>query len=383
MMNKQMRLCAAIAGGLACTLAHAQNQVTLYGLIEPTISEYNHANAAGAHAVNYQAPWFSGSRFGMTGGHTFESNPGGLGLSGIFKLEAEYVPQNGAMGSSNIIFNRDAWAGFQSPLLGKLTFGRQDALGRDFSAIYGDPYGSANVTVEEGGYTNQNNFKQAVTYGGSATGTRMDNGIVWKKAFDFGLVAGVGFQFGGNVGNLQKGQTKSVALGYNMGPAHVAGFYTHANVANRTDNVWSLGGDYDFGVARVNAGYYHYTGNQGAAPQRRDNVWTISGKVPVGNLDLTLGYLDINAHHAGVANPAAPAAATNFVLNPFADTSSITGTVSGQRKTVYGAAMYHLDKMSDVYVAADSMKLQGQYRDSHAPNATTQTEVAVGLRYKF
>ena len=397
-MSNRMGASLAIAGGLVCACAQAQTQtqtqdggsaapasgspltahvagssVTLYGLIEATVSDVDHATSTNGKLVSFQAPWFSGSRLGFTGTHPFDDD-----LAGIFKLEAEYLPQTGAMGTSNVIFNRDAWAGFLSPTWGKLTFGRQDALGRDISAIYGDPYGAAAVGTDEGGYTNQNNFKALVNYGGSATGSRMDNGVVWKKAWSSGLVAGLGFQFGGTAGNQQRGQTKSAALGYNLGGLHVAGFYTAANVANHRDRAVSLGANYQWDLVRVGGGWYHYTGGQSPKLQdRHDNAYTAHVKfTPTTRWDFTLGYLRIEASDAALD-------AGGNVLNPFADVSAATKAASGARDTIYGAAMLHLDKASDVYVAADHLKLTEGYRVSGAPGSTHQNELAVGLRYKF
>ncbi|MFX7858176.1 hypothetical protein ABTK38_20960, partial [Acinetobacter baumannii] len=89
-----------------------------------------------------------------------------------------------------------------SESLGKLTFGRQNAIARDVSGIYGDPYTSASVTLDEGGYTNVNNFKQLIFYAGSATGTRLNNGVVWKKLWDGRFFTGLAYQFGGVPGQF-------------------------------------------------------------------------------------------------------------------------------------------------------------------------------------
>ena len=71
---------AAAAATLAASAAHAQSNVTLYGLIDTTISTVNNTNAAGARTTGFQVPWFSGSRWGLTG----KEDLGG-GTSAIFK----------------------------------------------------------------------------------------------------------------------------------------------------------------------------------------------------------------------------------------------------------------------------------------------------------
>ncbi len=83
---------AAVAG-LAATGAQAQTSaVTLYGLIDTTISTVSNTNAAGARTTGFQVPWFSGSRWGLTG----KEDLGG-GTSAIFKLESEFETPTGNM----------------------------------------------------------------------------------------------------------------------------------------------------------------------------------------------------------------------------------------------------------------------------------------------
>ena len=92
-----------------------------------------------ASLTNFGTPWFSGSRWGITGRHSIFDDRAGV----IFKLESEFDYQTGEEDTPGVLFNRDAWIGFQSEELGKITFGRQNALARDFTGIYGDPYTSA------------------------------------------------------------------------------------------------------------------------------------------------------------------------------------------------------------------------------------------------
>jgi predicted porin len=282
-----------------------------------------------------------------------------------------------------VLFGRDAWAGFESDALGKLSFGRQNALGRDFAAGYLDPYGAAKASTAEGGGTNTNNFKQMIYYAGSATGTRYDRGVVWKKVFDNGLVAGLGYQFGGVAGAFQTGSTKTAALAYNGGPFNVAGFVNSANVAGLTHDSYSIGGNYSLGMFRVNAGYFHYTAEQGAlnaAGKRKDNGYTVSANfMPAGKIDYQLGYQIMSANNAGITG----SGATANVLNAFADTSGVAATASGKRKTLYASAFYHFDRQTEVYLVADRLTMTDGYRQKGAFGFMDQTELGAGLRFKF
>ena len=322
--------------------------------------------------------WFSGNRWGMTGARKM----GETGLNVIFRLESEYESQTGNMDTAGTLFNRDAWVGVESKDFGKLTLGRQNAIARDplASAIYGDPYGPAKPSLEEGGYTNNNNFKQLVFYAGSASGTRINNGVVWKKAFDSGLVVGAQYQFGGIPGDFNNGSTESVSLAYGGGDFNTAGFLTQANVNGLTNKAYSIGGNYTFGIVRLNAGLFHYTAEQGAAGilgSRKDNAYTLSAKIaPAGNWDYEIGYQDMKATNAAVNSG-------GNVLNAFANAAGATAKATGSRSTVYGSIFYHFDKVTEVYVGADYLKLKDGYKVGVTNGSPSQTELALGLRTRF
>jgi len=381
--------CFAIAtAALACTSAQAQQSglsytspnfsIRLYGLIDATIGTIDHADSNGGHKTGFDAtpsnaPWFSGARWGLTGKRHF----GDEGLDIIFKLENEYLLKDGSADDPEAAFGRDAWIGVQNDSIGKLTFGRQNTVARDFSQNYGDPYGTANVTLEEGGWTNSNNFKQMIFYAGSASGTRYNSGVVWKKAFEGGLTAGLGYQFGEQAGSVSKGSTQTAALAYTGGPFNVSGFLNHANVNDFKHDSYSIGGNYAFGIVRVNAGVFHYTAEQGALGKRKDNAYTLSSKfAPPGKMDYELGFQVMKADNAAVNS-------SGNVINAFADGSTATATATGKRTTVYGSAFYHLDTTTEVYVAADHLKLDGGYHQASTHGFDSQTEIGVGLRLRF
>ena len=361
--------------GDGLSLSTANGNVTLYGLIDVSYVHINHANANGDSVTTPRVSWFSGNRWGLTGAHTM----GDSGLNVIFRLESEFENQTGNMDSPGVLFNRDAWVGVESPVYGKLTLGRQNAIARDpaGSAIYGDPYGPAKPSTEEGGYTNNNNFKQLIFYAGSATGTRTDNGVAWKKAFDNGLVAGLQYQFGTIPGDFSNGTTETATLAYAGGPFNIAGFATAAKVAHLSDRSYSIGGNYTVGPVRLNAGVFRYTAEQGALGNRKDTAYTVSARfAPAGPLDYELGYQNMKANNAAVNG-------AGNVLNAFANASAAKATATGSRGTLYGSVFYHFDKITEVYLAADYLKLKDGYKFGPTNGFASQTEVGVGLRTRF
>jgi predicted porin len=229
----------------------------------------SNAGPNGAKTVgigNDGEPWFSGSRWGLKGSEDL-----GNGTHITFRLESEFVVASGNAEDRGQIFDRDAWVGIEDPTLGKLTVGFQNTIARDASAIYGDPYGSALLTTEEGG---------------------------WTKLFGNGVFLSAGYAFG-NTTNFAVGSNYQVAAGYNGGPFNVSGFYSHANRGGFANQSYSVGGNYTFGIVRLNVGYFHYTGDQGALGQRRDNAWTVSMKLtPRGPLDYELGDQQMHASNA-------------------------------------------------------------------------------------
>jgi predicted porin len=348
---------------------------TLYGLIDVSYVHTNHADATGASLNSPRVAWFSGNRWGLTGRRSL----GDTGANVIFKLEAEYESQTGNDDTPGTTFNRDSWVGIESPTLGKLTLGRQNAIGRDpvASAIYGDPYGSAAPSLEEGGYTNNNNFKQLIFYAGSATGTRVNNGVVWKKAFDNHLYAAAMYQFGGVPGDFSNGATESLSLAYAGGPFNVAGFATNAKVAGLTNRAYSIGGNFTTGPVRLNAGFFHYTAEQGALGNRKDNAYTVSMKFTQSpQWDYELGYQNMKADNAALSGG-------GNVLNAFSNATSATATATGSRATVYGSVFYHFDKITEVYFAADYLRLKDGYTVGATNGFPNQTEFALGLRTRF
>jgi predicted porin len=361
---------------------HTPNlDIALYGILDLTLTRVSNVDAAEHSRTNFQKPWFSGPRWGVIGRRSLPDGAPNL----IFKLESEYLVETGEQDTPGVLFNRDAWVGFQGDSMGKLTFGRQNTLARDFSQNYGDPYNSTGtVSLDEGGWTNTNNFKQLINYAASATGTRYDRGVVWKKQFG-ALVGGVGYQFASDPGSPATSpgrggvnSTQSAALAWNGGLFNASGFINHANVQGLSHKSWSVGGNAGVGpMIRAYAGYFHYNAEQAAIGSRADKAWTGSLRfAPPGKLDYELGYVNIKAENGGLSSK-------GFILDPYKDTSSVTTGVTGRKQTFYGSVFYHFDRSTEVYLAADYMKLTDGWKDPRSVGLPKQTELAVGIRTRF
>jgi predicted porin len=377
--------------------------VLLYGVIEPTLGYVTNVDKTGRSTVGLNVSWFSGNRWGIF--VTQKMFPE-YDFNLLARMESEFELPSGNMDTPGVLFNRDAWVGFESPTLGKFSVGRQNTLPRDVANIWADPYGSSKLNTGEGGFTNNNNFKQIIFYtsGGNGAGgqgdTRYDQGLVWKKVFDNGLYLGAAYNFGDANGpggpngsgpipgaSFDKGSTEAVAAGYNAGEFHVSSFYTRANVLEiptiGTTNVghihqsWGIGGNWDGGLLRLNTGYMHYNADQGAVGIRNDDVVTASAKVtPSKFYDVEVGWQDFFAHNAALTG-------AGYTFVPFKDASAAVATGSGTRMTTYASFMYHPIPNVDVYVAGDHLKTTGGYSASQAHAHDTAEEVVTGVRYKW
>ena len=109
----------ALAAGLGAGGAHAQSQVTVYGIVDVALAHMNNADAAG-HGVTRE-PSLTGSlpsRIGWRGSEDL-----GGGLAAVFDMESGFNPDVGTLGQGGRIFGRQAWVGLRGRW-GTLQLGR-------------------------------------------------------------------------------------------------------------------------------------------------------------------------------------------------------------------------------------------------------------------
>ena len=128
----------------------------------------------------------------------------------------------------------------------------------------------------------------------------------------------------------------------------------------------------------MNTDYYNYTALQ--APglgDRKDTAWTPSTKLPSGGaFDCELGYQVMSANNASVDG-------LGCVQNAYSDTSAIHATATGDRRTVYGSVFYHLDNVTESYLAFGHLNTTDGYLAAQANGAKSQNEPGLRMRYKF
>jgi len=376
--------------------------VQLYGLIDITLGAKSNAGAIGtANAGRTQAGaytgWLSGNRWGIYSTHVIDKSSQ---TKIIHRLEGEYLGWNGTFADANTIFGRDAWVGFESPALGKLTFGRQNTVARDFSQI-GSFAGGAKLTTEEAGYTNlSTSTSDMLNYSKSAYGSRADGSIVWKKIMG-PVVAGLMYSFGSVqnganasntsvVGNFNSGSTIQGAIGYNL-PSDlgaVALTATHMNVKTASQTtlatVRPLNQDFVTLSAHINivpkmlyvkGQYAHASIEQDTLGQRIDNAYALMLGLTPGKFHINAGATYIDAVNAGRSATASQMAGS--------DPRSVTTTGSGKRVVYITQVMYSPTSQLDLYLQCNHVQTSDRWTSANTNGYRNMTEAGLGMRYKF
>lgn len=396
--------------------SNSDTALRMYGIVEATLSQANNqvVQGQGQNVAGFQTSYFSGNRLGFDAIHLLPDLGAKWGMPDLqvmAKMESEFELPTGNMDTANVLFNRDAWMGFYAKSLGKLTFGRQNTLTRDFTNNWGDPFGAAATTLKEGGYSNVNNFKQLIFYSGGPNSTRYNSAIEWKKEIDSHIIAGLGYKFnsngaggsgdvgngGGVPGDFADGNAQAASIAYNNldlgggSKMNLNASLDDARINKLNHQSTLIGGNIVFNpTIRWNLGFIHYTAQQGvnnAAGTRTDDSWTTSFKItPDMYWEYDIGYQVMKGKNAGFGG-------SGTTLNPFGNTAGVTTTATGEKDSLYAAVFYHADKNLDLYVAADTFTMKGgwvvgdamgngnHYGLGQVFNGTT--EVAVGGRFKF
>lgn len=237
------RTVAATAAGLLCGTVQAQSSVTLYGLVDAGV---DFSKAGGGTQTRLISGGSFGSRVGFRGAEDL-----GGGNSAVFRLESGINIDTGSYAQGGLAFGREASVGLASSTLGTVTLGR---LPTPYYMVQSavDAFlwvGSGGLTaITRSGTTSQQLLPQAVN-------ARADNALNYVSP-KLGNVEVRALVAKGE-GSTTIGNARGLSVRYAREAVDLLAGYGRQEGANGQGGVTSVvvGGSYNFGPARVFAGY--------------------------------------------------------------------------------------------------------------------------------
>jgi GBP family porin len=380
---KKTLMVAALTGVFA-TAAHAQSSVTLYGLIDASISYTN--NQHGHSNWQETTGQVQGSRWGLRGSEDL-----GGGLKAIFTLENGFGINDGTLKQGARMFGRQAFVGLSSNQFGTVTLGRQYDSMVDYVAplaLTGTQYGGTQFAHPFDNDNLDNSFRinnsvkfTSVNYGGFKFGglygfSNQADGFSNNRAYS----AGASYNYGGL--NLAAGYLQ---LNSNGATGAAAAFNTGGAVSSDNtffaarQQTWGAGANYAFGPATVGLVY------------TQTNLTGLAG-IGASASGQTAG-ISFNGGSARFQNVEANA---RYALTPAV---SIAGSYTYTRGNLDGVSphwnqfslqtAYALSKRTDVYVQGEYQQVsQNGVVDAvinglSASGDDKQVAVTVGMRHRF
>jgi len=302
-MKKSLIALAAMA---AAGVASAQSSVTLFGIVDATLA---HGSGSVSSKTQLTNSGYNSSRLGFRGTEDL-----GGGMSASFWLEAGLNNDSGAGANTNTNNQASGSTGG-----GGLTFNRRSTvslaggwgelrLGRDYSPQFWnltvfDPFGTNGVGTTQ-------TLNSIIT---GVTAVRASNGIGYFLPPNLGGFYGqVQYYLGEN--NSVPSATKDdgtgygVRLGFASGPFNVALALSKTNYAAGDVKQDNIGGQWDFGMAKLMA---HYSRDSAGTVDAKG--WLIGTLVPVGAGEIRAAYSRYRTDAAG--DPTSKKFALGYVHN--------------------------------------------------------------------
>jgi predicted porin len=256
----------------------AQNSVTLYGIVDDSISYQSSqtslgSNKGGRSNIKMLSGIWAGSRFGLKGSEDL-----GGGTKTIFQLESGFNAASGAQQYTNAMFGRQAWVGLTNPVYGTLTAGRQYTSYNNLLSPYSP---TTWLTGAFGAHPGDLDELDTIY--------RANNSLVYTSPKFFGFTASGSYSFAGVPGSVNQGSTWSGAIQYLNGPFGLAAGITRIN--NSTPGGGAFGADSttnsagQSGVSAVTNGY------QTAQAQQR--IAVAGGYTFTQTLDISFTYSNV------------------------------------------------------------------------------------------
>lgn len=349
-MKKSLLALSVLAAAAAS--AHAQSNVSIYGIVDSGISYSD--NGSGSKLTTLGSGVQSGNRLGFRGTEDL-----GGGKKALFTLENGFNINNGSVGQSTTdmtrIYGRQAFVGLSDNTMGEVRFGRQY-----------NPIRPALESVNPFEIGLAGNILSIF----DAHGERSDNAVTYSSPKIGGFSGQALYNLGQATGNTSFGRQRGLSVNYANGPVYVIAAYHNSDLVGGTTAIPTdigskkttmLGGVYDFKFLKAHVAY---AWNKGESVSSVDNLDTrdmmLGVTVPVGgagkflasfmrkknemtaNADTkqwSLGYTydlskrtDLYASYAKITNDA------NVKLAPFSTVGTI---VNGADPSTFNVGIRH------------------------------------------
>ena len=362
---------------LACQ-AHAQNTVTLYGVVDTGLM-YIHNSGGHSTQVLMTSGAESGSRFGLKGSEDL-----GGGLKAIFQIENGFNSTNGKLGQGSRMFGRQAYVGLAGNGWGTVTLGRQyDPVVDLVQPVQGDNW--------LGGF-----FTSPGDIDNADNSVRFNNAVKWASPNWSGLQLEAMYSFGGVAGSVGSGQTYSGAASYSNGALSLAAGYLHIDNGNTSLSTRGTTSADSLFNSSVNNAY---------VSSRSINIARVGGNYVLGSVTLG-GYYSFSQYNPDASSTFTKAEkyhngevyavwqVTPALLTQAGyDYMKSSGDSSAKQNQFSIGVDYFLSKRTDVYGVAAYALASGQNGAGSAQavigsndvdsGSNKQALVTVGLRHKF
>lgn len=374
------KLCLPFVVLGAIGTAHAQSNVTVYGVVDSNVEfATNVKNASGGASNRFalNGGGLSGSRWGLRGVEDL-----GRGLSAVFVLEGGIGVDTGTVQQGGRLFGRQAFVGLQSATYGKITLGRQytsldEALANFSPAFYANTYEPV-IAVVGPAFREDNTIKYTGNFGPVTVGAH------WS----FGTGAGFGSLAGASIGGAGEapGQFRRDS-GYGAQVSYLGDAFG-ATIAYDQVNPGLSNGSVFLGTGSVKKAAAAVSYSVGPAKIEGGYRW---GKSSVPGL--TLARDDI--YWAGVAYQVTPPLnlTVDYFYQVFHSSTLPALRPPGNPWQLMFIADYNFSKRTDVYLTTAYAKNAGLALDTASigfangyplgGGKTNMFGAAIGIRHKF
>ncbi|WP_144113223.1 porin [Paraburkholderia sp. BCC1886] len=351
---------------LAASSALAQSSITLYGAVDDALTYVN--NQKGHSNVYLRQGNLYASKWGFRGVEDL-----GGGTSAVFDVQNGFDPNTGAMSSSGVLFNRQAYVGLQNKTYGTLTMGRQYT---PYYMFVGPLTGSGWLTGATGAHPGD--------IDGLDTTVRINNSFVYTSPVWYGVQASAMYALGGIAGSTGKGETYSAALRYGAGPLSLGAGYLRMDNAQQTTG-FDPASTGSFGTSALNTGYVSAKAIQHIAAAGNYNFGNLMVGASYSNVQYIAGNQSIFRNTA-VFNTYAALATYRFttafdVAGGFAYTmaSKANGISDSAKYQQYSLKeSYHLSKRTTLYAVQAYQRANGQTLGAKGAGNIVDAAPAVG-----